>query len=162
MTAIKFSCEATLDLPPEAIAGQILELDRWPEFQGYGVLPGIRKAEFETRTPCVVGTRIRVTSRDGSTHTEEILSWEPERRVQLRMTDFTPPLSWLATEFLETWEFKGENGRTVVVRSFELHPRSRLTSPPLRLIAGLLRRAVERHLRQIDAVPEPETTGELS
>ncbi len=162
MKPITFSCEATLNLTPMAIADRILELDRWAEFQGHGFLPGIREAEFETRTPEVVGTRIRVTNTDGSTHAEEIISWEPERSLQLRMTDFSPPLSWLATTFLETWEFTTEKGRTNVVRSFELRPRSRLTRPSLRLISVLLRQAIARHLRQLGAVSEPETTGEPS
>jgi hypothetical protein len=38
---ITFSCSEMLVIPPERIAGQILDLDRWPEFRGYGVLPGI-------------------------------------------------------------------------------------------------------------------------
>jgi len=35
---------------PDEIANQILELSTWPEFHGYGPLPGIREAEFETKT----------------------------------------------------------------------------------------------------------------
>ena len=34
MRPITFSCSETLDLAPEEIARQILDLDRWPEFQG--------------------------------------------------------------------------------------------------------------------------------
>ena len=52
---------------------QILDLSKWPEFNGYGPLPGIREADFETKTDEIVGTKIRVTNRDGSTHVEEIL-----------------------------------------------------------------------------------------
>ena len=80
MKSITFSCEETLAMPPEEIARQILDLDLWPGFEGYGPLPGIRAAEFEARTPEVVGTRIRVTNTDGSSHVEEIVEWEPDRR----------------------------------------------------------------------------------
>jgi hypothetical protein len=38
MKTIKFSCEATLPLMPEEIASQILDLNRWPEFNGYSSL----------------------------------------------------------------------------------------------------------------------------
>ena len=69
-------------------------------------LPGIKAAEFEARTPEVVGTRIRVTNTDGSSHVEEIVEWEPDRRLRLRMGEFSPPLSRLATGFDETWEFE--------------------------------------------------------
>src|SRR5262249_49194140 len=90
MRPITFSCSETLDVAPEEIARQILDLDRWPEFQGYGVLPGIRAAQFEARKPEVVGTRIRVTDTDGSSHVEQIVEWEPDRRLRLHMGEFPP------------------------------------------------------------------------
>ena len=153
MKPISFSCEETLAVPPERIAEQILDLDRWPGFEGYGPLPGIRAAEFEVRTPEVVGSRIRVTDTDGSSHVEEIVEWEPDRRLRLRMGEFSPPLSRLATWFDETWRFERTGEATRVVRSFELHPRSAATRPLLWLISALLRRAIARHLRQMrDAV----------
>ncbi len=103
MKPITFSCEETLSQAPEQIAGQILDLAKWTEFKGYGVLPGIRSAEFEVQTPGIVGTRIRVTNTDGSSHVEEIVEWEPARRLRLDMKDFSPPVSRLATGFVETW-----------------------------------------------------------
>jgi hypothetical protein len=149
MKPITFSCEETLGMPPERIAEQILDLTRWPDFRGYGVLPGIKAAEFEARTPEVVGTRIRVTNTDGSSHVEEVVEWQPDRRLRLRMGEFSPPLSRLATEFVETWEFGLADGGTRVVRSFDLHARSGPTRPLLGLISILLRRAIARHLRQM-------------
>jgi hypothetical protein len=146
---IRFSCEEILDIPPERIAEQILDLSRWPEFRGYGPLPGIKAAEFEARTPEVIGTRIRVTDTDGSTHVEEIVEWAPNRHIRLRMGEFSPPLSRLATGFDETFEFERTGGQTRVVRRFELHPRSGATRPLLWLISLLLRRAIARHLRQM-------------
>lgn len=146
MRPITFSCEANLATPPERIAEQILDLSRWPEFRGYGPLPGIKAAEFEARTPGVVGTRIRVTNTDGSAHVEEVIEWEPSRRVRLRMGEFVPPLSRLATGFVETFEFERDGGRTRVVRRFELHPRSGATRPLLWLISLLIRKAAARHL----------------
>jgi hypothetical protein len=146
---ITFRCHFTSALVPEDIAGQILDLSQWPDFAGYGPLPGIRSAEFETRTPEVVGTRIRVTNRDGSSHVEEIVEWNPGERVRLRMGEFSAPLSRLATEFVETWEFERDGSETRVTRSFELTARSRATRPFLWLISLLLRRAVARHLRQM-------------
>ncbi|MFO0887872.1 MAG: SRPBCC family protein [Isosphaeraceae bacterium] len=154
MRPITFSCEATLTAPPEVISNQILDLGLWSGFRGYGPLPGIRSAEFETRTPEVIGTRIRVTDTDGSTHTEEFVGWDPERQVQLRMADFTPPLSRLAVEFLETWEFAREGPDTRVVRSFALYPRSALTRPAVMLISILLKRAIVRHLRDMKAMTD--------
>jgi hypothetical protein len=156
---ITFSCAATLDFPPERIADAILELGRWPEFLGYGVLPGIRAAEFEVRTPEVVGTRIRVANADGSSHVEQIVEWNPDRRVRLRMGEFSSPLSLLATAFEETWDFERTGQATWVVRSFELHPRTRAARPFLWLISILLRRAIARHLRQMGEDAERRREG---
>ena len=88
MRPIRFSCSDTLALAPADIAGRILDLANWTDFKGYAVLPGIRAAEYEVRTPGVVGSRIRVTNTDGSSHVEEIVEWEPGRSVRLRMNGF--------------------------------------------------------------------------
>jgi len=149
MKPIKFSCEATLPQTPEEIASQILDLNRWPEFAGYGPLPGIKHAEFDTTTADIVGTRIRVTNRDGSTHIEEIVEWEPTRRLHLHMHEFSPPVSRLATSFDETWEFQVTDHGTKAVRLFELHPKSMLASPLLWIISLILKRAIARHLEQM-------------
>ena len=157
MRPIRFACQETLPYPPEQIARQVLDLPRWPEFRGYGVLPGIKSAAFERQTPEVVGTRIRVANTDGSTHTEEIVEWEPERHLRLRIGDFSPPLSRLATGFDETWEFTPAGAETQVLRSFELHPHSNWTRPVVWLISMSLKRAIARHLRQIKEAPSGTT-----
>ncbi len=149
MKPITVTCTETLPLAPEDIARQILDLANWTAFTGYGVLPGIKAAEFEVRTPGVVGTRIRVTNTDGSSHVEEVVEWEPDRRLRLDMKDFSPPLSRLATGFEEVWEFERLDGGTRVTRSFMLYPKTALTRPVLWLISVLLKRAIARHLRQM-------------
>ncbi|MFO0881266.1 MAG: SRPBCC family protein [Gemmataceae bacterium] len=155
MKPIQFSCVETLPLPPEELAGQILDLANWTGFRGYGPLPGIKAAAFEARTPEVVGTRIRVTNMDGSGHIEEVVEWHPDRRLRLEMKGFSPPLSRLATRFEETWEFERAGGDTRVVRSFALHPKSSLTRPMLWLISFLLKRAIARHLQQMCKASRP-------
>ena len=151
MKPITFSCGETLPLAPEEIAGQILDLTKWPDFHGYGPIPGIKVAAFDVRTPGVVGTRIRVTSLDGSSHVEEIVEWQPDRRIRLEMKEFSPPLSRLATSFEETWEFQQVEGGTKVRRSFQLHAKSILARLPLWMISFYLKGAVARHLREMKA-----------
>src|SRR5262249_38941925 len=129
MKPIIFSCTETLPLAPDDIARQILDLANWTDFKGYGVLPGIKAAEFEVRTPGVVGTRIRVTNTDGSSHVEEIVEWQPDRRLRLHMQDISAPLSRLTTGFDETWEFEQMESATRVIRSFAIHPKSALSRP---------------------------------
>jgi hypothetical protein len=154
MKPISFSCADTLPLAPEEIAGQVLDLANWPDFTGYGVLPGIKSAEFERRTADFVGTRIRVANADGSTHVEEIVEWNPQRRLRLDMKDFSPPLSRLATAIEEAWEFERVAEGTRVVRSFNLHAKSFFTRPFLWMISRLLKRAIARHLEQMQRVAE--------
>jgi hypothetical protein len=149
MNPITFECEGTLPHSPEDIARQILDLARWADFKGYGPLPGIKAAAFEARTPAVVGTRIKVTNTDGSSHVEEIVEWEPDRRVRLEMKEIAPPLSRLAAGFEEAWEFERLGDGTRVTRSFKVFPKSSFAWPLLWFISLLLKRAVARHLGQM-------------
>ena len=159
MKPIRFSCIETLGLLPTDIAGRILDLANWTDFKGYAVLPGIKAAEYEVRTPGVVGSRIRVTNTDGSSHVEEIIEWQPDHSLRLQMKEFSPPLSRLATEFVESWEFQQIDNSTSVTRSFELHPKSSLTRPVLWLISLLLKRAIARHLRAMRDLGQPKTSN---
>lgn len=153
MKPITFSCQETLPLAPEEIAGQILDLAKWPDFHGYGPLPGIKAAEFEIRTDGIVGTRIRVTNMDGSSHVEEIVEWRPDQRIRLEFKDFSPPVSRLATRFEETCEFQRVENGTKVIRTFQLHARSVLTKLILWMISFFLKGAIARHLREMKGTP---------
>jgi len=132
---------------------QILDPTKWPDFHGYGPIPGIKVAEFDVQTPNIVGTRIRVMNLDGSNHVEEIVEWQPDHRIQLEMKEFSPPLSRLATGFEETWEFTRTSNGTHVVRSFRLCPKSLLGRLALRVISFFLKRAIARHLREMRTKP---------
>ena len=147
MKPITFSCKATLDLAPEEIARQILDVTKWPDFKGFGPIPGIRVAEFEVRTSDIVGSRIRVTNTDGSSHVEEIVEWQPDHRLRLLMKAFSAPLSRLATRFEETWEFERVRNETKVTRSFQLYAKYALARPFLWVISFFIKRAIARHLK---------------
>lgn len=149
MKPVTFACHETLPHAPEAIAAQILDVAKWPGFQGYGPLPGIKSAEFETRHPDIIGSRIRVTNMDGSNHVEEIVAWEPDQRLVLRLGDFSRPLSSLATHFTEVWDLERVGSGTKVTRTFEMHAASWSKKPFLWLISFFLKRAIARHLRDI-------------
>lgn len=151
MKPITFRCTETVPLAPEQIAEQILDVAKWPGFRGYGPIPGIKSAEFETRTPNIVGARIRVVNSDGSSHVEEIVEWQPDRRLRLCMGHFSKPLSHLATGFVETWDFERQGNYTIVLRSFEFNAKSLLAKPVLWFLAFFLRRAIARHLQELKA-----------
>ena len=90
-----------------------------------------------------------MTNLDGSTHVEEIVEWQPDQRLQLHMQDFSPPLSHLATSFIETWEFQRVGNDTKVLRSFKLNAKSIAAWSVLWLISIILKRAIARHLNEI-------------
>ncbi len=149
MKPIFFECESLSNRAPDEIAQQILDLKNWPNFGGYWPIPGIKAAEFEIQTPSVVGTRIRVTNQDGTSHVEEIVEWNPEQTVRLKFSGFSPPLSNMADHFDETWFFQRTKGGTKVTRSFELHPKTRLGRLVLWVLSFFLARAIRRHLREM-------------
>jgi hypothetical protein len=149
MQPISVTCRAQFDFPPAVITSQILDLSKWTDWKGYGPLPAIKSAEFEVKTPEVVGTRIRVVNSDGSSHVEEITTWRPDERVELRFGGFSPPLSRMATHFIETWEFEPAGATTNIKRSMHLYPKSIWAVPLLWMISFLLKRALARHLRQL-------------
>ncbi len=151
MKPITFQCDATLKQSPDDIAAQILDLNRWPEFQGYAFLPGIKVAEFELRTLEIVGSKIRVQNTDGSSHVEEIVQWNLPQCLQMQLKEFSPPLNRLASYFEETWEFAPRGDATKVVRSFAMHAKSRPALAALWIISFFLKAAVRRHLRQMSA-----------
>lgn len=146
MNPIRITSQATIPLSPEEICAEIADLSRWPEFDGYGLLPGIKMAEYEERTADMVGSRIRVENRDGSTHVEAIKAWEVGRRIVMELGEFSPPLSHIATHFVEEWGFHEQEQGTLVTRQFQLYPQRLLTRPPLWLIGRLFRRAIDQHL----------------
>ena len=149
MKPITFTCVEILGQAPEDIAKHILDVTKWPDFKGFGPIPGIRVADFEVRTPDIVGSRIRVTNTDGSKHIEEIVEWQPDRRLQLHMKDFSAPLSLLATAIEETCEFEPVGSETKVTSSFQMRAKSILAWPLLWLISFFLKGAIARHLRQM-------------
>lgn len=133
----------------QAILEQILNVQSWPNFRGYGPLPGIREATIIHQPTEIVGTKFLVTSDDGSTHSEEVIAWEPGKMLVMKMSEFSKPLSRLATHFDEIWTFDERPGTTLLIRTFHLYPQSLLTRPFLWLIACLLRPAIVKHTQQL-------------
>ncbi len=152
-----FHCAETLPMLPAEIAHALLDLDRWSDWKGYGPLPGIRRAEFELRTPEILGSRIRVQNTDGSSHVEQIVVWEPQRRVALQFGEFSRPLSRLAEKFIETLDFAPHGAGTRVTRQFELYPKSWAARPAMWLISLPFRRAMRAHLRQLRCAAEAQS-----
>ncbi len=149
MRPITFTCTQVLARPAAAIAGDIAELSRWSEFKGHGFLPGIQRAVYEQRPEGMEGARIRVQNTDGSGHVEEVLVWNPGQQIVMKLCEFTPPLSRLATHFIEEWHFAPTVDGTHISRQLSLFPQNRFVRPLLWLISRLLKRAIASHLQSM-------------
>lgn len=149
MRPISFKCSKIIPKNALEICANIEDVERWCEFKGYGILPGIAHAEYEHCTSDMVGSRVHVRNGDGSQHNEEFCEWEPGQKIVIRLYDFTPPLQHLATHFVEEWDFTTQNDATLVMRKFKLFPKHAVTRPVLWLISLLFKRAIARHLTEM-------------
>lgn len=149
MRPILIECHGLLPRTTGEIAAEILHLDNWRRFRGWGPIPGIRSAEFEPRTDEIVGSRIRVVNLDGSSHVEEIIQWQPDSRLQIKMIEFSAPLSRLASHFEETWLLNSVENGTRVQRQLRMFAKTTLAWLPLWMISFFLSRAIRRHLTDL-------------
>ena len=133
--------------PPE-ICMEILDTERWSGFEGYSILPGIKSAHFEVKTPEFVGSRIKVQNKDGSSHVEEIIEWDVNNKIALRFQEFNSPLQNLATHFIETWEFRKSTNGTEASRIMTMYPKGLFGWLMLIPISKLMKKAFEKNLRQ--------------
>jgi hypothetical protein len=133
----------------QEICSQLLDLERWSEFKGYFILPGIKSASFEKNPPDILGSRIKVQNDDGSSHVEEIIEWDVTRKVSLRFQEFDSPLKQLATHFIETWTFCPAKNGTETSRSMAMYPKDVLGWFMLLPISRLVKKAFEKNSAQL-------------
>jgi hypothetical protein len=131
------------------ICTQILDTDRWSEFEGYSILPGIKSAHFEVKTSEIVGSRIKVQNTDGSSHVEEIVEWDVDSKIALRFQEFDSPLRNLVSHFIETWGFRASSDGTEATRIMTMHPKGLRGWLMLIPISRLMKKAFDKHLRQM-------------
>lgn len=153
MNPIEISVCGIMKHSPETICREFLNVDRWSEFAGYSILPGIKRAVFEQRIPSIVGSRIRVNNTDGSSHIEEIVEWNEGEKVCMKFQEFSTPLNKIAEYFLEEWRFEQTNIGTKAIRKMKMYPKGiagwMLLLTPISL---LMKKAFERQVIQMNMV----------
>ena len=117
MDPTTFYAEETYRSPPHVISERLLDPRRTRRFGRQMAAPGVATAEYEQRTANVVGTRIRVTRKDGSSYVEEIIEWEPETHVAMEVKDFSASMASAGYRFKESWDFERIGDKTKVCRS---------------------------------------------
>ncbi len=150
MKPISFELKKTILKSSRDICSEIADTSNWSDFGGYGFLPGIEKAEYEKQGEPMVGSRIHVLNTDGSKHVEEVLEWNPDTKIVMKLHEFSAPLSGISTHFIEEWNFeKVGKKETLVVRKFQLFSRSFVSHLFLWMISFLFIKAIKRHFDQI-------------
>lgn len=150
MNPIEFEVKEIIKNSPQEICRKVLDVTTWSSFDGYGILPGIEKAEFEKQTEKITGSRIHVKNSDGTVHFEEVLEWKAGKKIVMKIHEFPTALSYLATHFIEEWNFeKLEKNKTLVRRKFQLFPTSFLTRPLLSQIATFIEKSIAKQLDEL-------------
>lgn len=150
MKPIQISLQGLTQKSPRQICAEFLDTERWSDFKGYAILPGIQRASFEVQTPDLVGSRIKVENTDGTTHIEEIIVWDEEHQLVLKFQEFSPPLSNLASHFIEEWSYVKSARGTEVSRSMRMYPKGLLGWLMLLPISILMKKAFEENARQLE------------
>lgn len=146
---IEFQLSKKLSMIPEDICDEIFDVSHWPEFKGYGPLPGIATARRSNYSEARIGTRFEVTNRDGSCHVETVIEYVPGKKLVLRFDEFSKPLAFFASHFIETYRFDRVRNATNVDRSFQLFPRNIAGRMLLSIVSIFLKKAVRNHLEQL-------------
>ena len=146
---ITFSITLESTRTPEAICWDIFDFEQWSSFEGYGPVPAIRKATGKASQSSIIGTEVYVENMDGSQHVETIESFEAYTSLVMRISDFSSPLRYLATHFIERWDLSQRPATYRVTRTFELYPRNALAFPLLWIVSRFLSKAVEIHTRHV-------------
>lgn len=149
MNPIKIEVNALVSLTPKEICSIILDTSQWKKFEGYFILPGIEKAEFENRTESIVGSRIKVANKDGSTHIEEIIEWDVNQEIAFKFQEFDSPLKKFTSHFIEEWYFTISGSGTKVSRIMIMYPKNKYGSILLKPISILMKKALKKNLEQL-------------
>ncbi len=134
---------------PKYIFDSFLQVEKWNDFKGYGMIPGIKNAKFITKTDSIKGSLIQVQNTDGSSHKEEFLEFEENKYLKIKMYDFSRPLSIFAEYFIEEWVLRKESDHYKIERSMNLYGKGFLSKLLLSIIAKSLKNAIQKHTEYV-------------
>lgn len=130
---------------PKYIFDSFMQIEKWSDFKGFGIIPGIKNAKFIRKSNLVIGTLIQVENTDGSTHKEEFLEFDENRYLKIKMYDFSKPLSYLTEYFIEEWVLIKESDHYKIERSMNLQGKGFLSNFLLNIISKSLKNAIQKH-----------------
>ncbi len=124
-------------------------VENMTSFVGFGPIPGIVSARWLEGGGPAPGARREVTKSDGTTHLEEMVTYEPPGRHCARITGLAAPFAWLVREIRDDFWLVADAGGTRVDRIFRAELTVPLAWPAVMLLRPLLREAVRRDLRGV-------------
>lgn len=138
--------------PIDAVFAHLTDVANLSEFVGFGPIPGIREAKWENEDGIRLGAIRTVVNTDGTQHREEVVGYDPPRRIEDRIFDVTSPLRHLAKDIRDEFVFETVEDGTRIVRTFSVEPKNRLAVPVVSMMAKTaLRPALLRHLEALEA-----------
>jgi len=146
---ITFTVELKYFQEPRYIFDSFMQIEKWNDFKGFGIIPGIKTANFIVKSESIKGSIIRVENTDGSSHKEEILAFEIDKYLKIKLYDFSKPLSYFATHFLEEWALKKMEDGYKVERSMTLFSKGTISRFILKVISLSLKNAIQKHTEYV-------------
>ena len=148
---LAISTAREFDRPADVVFDFTNDAANFTTFAGFGPIPGIRTATYETAGEPAAGSRRRMIKTDGTEHIEEIVRLERPSRHVSKITALSPPFSWLVKSGEDDWRFIASDKGTIVERTFAFE----LTTPIAAVVAWpllqlFMRPAVKRDLRNIE------------
>lgn len=148
---VKFTITRLFHVPAQRLFDFTNDAANFISFAGYGPIPGILHARYETPGPPRLGSIRRIQKTDGTEHVEEITVFERPSRHVSRITGFEAPFSWLVREGSDDWTFQGSGGLTVVERTFTFELTTVFVAPVAWVLMHFMKEAVRRDLTNIMA-----------
>ena len=146
---VTFTIEVYYYKEPQYIFDSFMQIEKWNDFKGFGIIPGIKTANFIVKSESIKGSIIQVENSDGSSHKEEILEFEKDTYLKIKMYDFSKPLSYFATFFIEEWVLKKMDDHYKLVRSMTLHSKGMISNFILKVISNNLKYAIQKHTEYV-------------
>ena len=155
--------EATINAPLETSFRLGVPISIPDIMKAKGVVPGVARIEDQTGPWDAVGRSRRIFLEDDSSVYEELIEYEFGQRFAYRVSEFSPPLSFLVTEARGEWRFEDRAPQiTRIVWTYAFTPRSPIAKPLVSLFVNHLWRGyIEAALQRVKIIIEQESTSAL-
>ncbi len=143
--SITFTVEVTYHQEPCYIFDSFMQIEKWSDFKGFGIIPGIKNANYIVKSESIIGSLIQVENSDGSSHKEEIIDYKKDSYLKIKMFDFSKPLSFFSPFFIEEWALRKMEYGFKFERSMTLYSKGFFSDLILKLISISLKSAIQKH-----------------